>query len=477
MIYRVTSALRFYFCTEQNIKYSDGNELERFKIRRILIAYFLAPLIIHIIWWSYMISHHRLDLFLQHSDGKFRGPLWILSVITIVGSLIGGASSEGGGAVAFPVLSLGLGVSPYTARDFTFMIQSVGMSAAAFSIFYSGIRIEWRSLIYCTVGGMIGLLFSLQYIVPFFSESFCKIYFVCIWFAFALILYWFNLTTNDNVYTEIPQWEKGEIYRKTFYRFPTNSNFFSQIFPESWQNQQWDEISLVINTKAIALICIGFLGGFFSAISGAGLDICSFAMLTLLFRVSERVATPTSVVLMAANSLIAFAFRASVPTRPLIIYPGQQAGSLDPIETLAWELWLVTIPIACLGAPFGAYLASFFHRHVFIYLVIILDTVQLIAAFVIIQPWTSKETNQPSVLCGTAALMFVLSFGFFYFIAHLGYRFAPTINEDHENVVCSLSSSSSSNEFEMSLKVSDRSNSTEDDNSPGSQQNILHLIA
>ena len=34
------------------------------------------------------------------------------------------------------------------------------------------------------------------------------------------------------------------------------------------------------------------------------MDICSFSVLTLLFRVSEKVATPTSIVLMAINASV-----------------------------------------------------------------------------------------------------------------------------------------------------------------------------
>lgn len=41
----------------------------------------------------------------------------------------------------------------------------------------------------------------------------------------------------------------------------------------------------------------------------SGIDICTFSILTLLFRVSEKVATPTSVVLMAINTLVGFMYR------------------------------------------------------------------------------------------------------------------------------------------------------------------------
>ena len=57
------------------------------------------------------------------------------------------------------------------------------------------------------------------------------------------------------------------------------------------------------------LIIAGIFGGIFTAVSGSGLDICSFSILTLLFRVTEKTATPTSVILMAGNTVVGFFWR------------------------------------------------------------------------------------------------------------------------------------------------------------------------
>ena len=56
-------------------------------------------------------------------------------------------------------------------------------------------------------------------------------------------------------------------------------------------------------------ISLGFIGGMFSALAGSGVDICSFSVLCLLFRISEKVATPTSVVLMAINTCVGLYWR------------------------------------------------------------------------------------------------------------------------------------------------------------------------
>ena len=57
------------------------------------------------------------------------------------------------------------------------------------------------------------------------------------------------------------------------------------------------------------MLLIGVIGGTFSALAGSGVDICSFSVLCLLFRVTEKVATPTSVVLMAINTCVGFYWR------------------------------------------------------------------------------------------------------------------------------------------------------------------------
>jgi uncharacterized membrane protein YfcA len=84
-----------------------------------------------------------------------------------------------------------------------------------------------------------------------------------------------------------------------------------------------------INWKACILVATGFLGGIFSSISGSGIDICSFAVLTLLFRVSEKTATPTSVLLMAINTVVGFLYREY-----------GQGG----VESDAWGFFLVCAP-------------------------------------------------------------------------------------------------------------------------------------
>jgi len=49
-----------------------------------------------------------------------------MPLVMIIGGFLGGATSEGGGAVAFPVMTLALNLEPEVARDFLFVTQSAG---------------------------------------------------------------------------------------------------------------------------------------------------------------------------------------------------------------------------------------------------------------------------------------------------------------------------------------------------------------
>ena len=91
--------------------------------KRILVKYrkYIAILIplsfYHLVWWCLAIRNNYFPLFNTH---------YIMSITMIFGSMVAGATSEGGGAVAFPVMTLALKIKPAIARDFSLMTQSCG---------------------------------------------------------------------------------------------------------------------------------------------------------------------------------------------------------------------------------------------------------------------------------------------------------------------------------------------------------------
>ncbi|VDN34492.1 unnamed protein product [Cylicostephanus goldi] len=189
-----------------------------------------------------------------------------MPIVMFFGSTVAGMTSEGGGAVAFPVMTLLLQIDPSVARDFSLIIQSAGtlwgpskllcclelllpgMTCAMCVVLIMEIQIEKRAILFGTLGSIPGFIVGSVFML-----------FVSIWSSFAVALYILNSQHKRRTYDVIPEfnlWKTG------------------------------------------ILVVTGFVGGVFTAFAGSGVDICTFSIITLLFRVSEKTATPTSVVLM-----------------------------------------------------------------------------------------------------------------------------------------------------------------------------------
>ncbi|CAD7702611.1 unnamed protein product [Ostreobium quekettii] len=216
-------------------------------------------------------------------------------------------------------MTLVFSVLPVVALDTSYMVQSVAMSAASFTILFMRVKVDFRSLLWCTVGGVPGIVFGLEGVAPRLTPSYTKMYFVVIWFAFAFSLYLLNRNHGRPVFGKVYDFDRGAI----------------------------GILGLRIKWKALVLMGFGFVGGIFTAMTGSGIDICAFSALTLLFRVSEKVATPTSVILMAANSCVGFTYRQL---------------AMGGVEEDAWSFFAVSVPLAVIFAPMGSLLGSHLHR-------------------------------------------------------------------------------------------------------------------
>lgn len=314
---------------------------------RLLVGILIPLLFFEILWWLLAIRHNYFEYFPSR---------YLLTITMIFGSTIAGMTSEGGGAVAFPVMTLALNIAPGVARDFSLMIQSCGMAAASFTIIWMKIKLETHSLLFCSLGAVGGMVFGLEVVDSALTSHEKKLGFVCIWFSFAFALFLLN----------------REHKRKTF-----------------------DEIQKFGVWQAMLLIVMGFLGGIFSAVAGSGVDICSFSVLTLLFRVSEKVATPTSIVLMAINASVGFYWREMMTD--------------TGVEVDAWGYLIVCVPVVVVFAPLGSLIASHFHRQVLAALVYILDALALITAFIVIPLDLHLGIMSGSFLVGGLFLFLLMS--------------------------------------------------------------------
>lgn len=280
-----------------------------------------------------------------------------MSVIMIFGSFIAGASAEGGGAVAFPVMTLVYDISPEVARNFSLAIQSIGMTAAAWLIIRNRYLVEYRYLVPASIGGILGIILGTYFLVPLIPVPFTKMLFVTFWLSFGIVLYYINHIDKRKVVEKLPAFTSVDI---------------------------------------ILLIVVGMLGGSLSALLGSGLDIFSFSYVTMRYHLSEKVATPTSVIIMAINTVIGF-FLHSVIIRDF--------GMAE------FQYWLVCIPIVILGAPLGAYFMNKKTRHFIAKFLYVIIVVQFIGALLIIRP--------TGILFTFTIAVFVFGILFFFGFRHL----------------------------------------------------------
>lgn len=285
---------------------------------------YLSFLIIVLSCWTYyMFSTNSFQLYVRH----------FYALITMIfGSFIAGSSPEGSAAIAYPVFTLLLKITPAVARNFAFAIQSVGMTSASLLILNLKIKVEWNYIKYVTFGGLFGLVFGTYYIVPLISPPLAKLFFVSLWLSFGLVL-WYNNTKPQRVV--------------------------------------FDQIVHFMKSDMVRLMILGLIGGMISSIFGTGINIFSFCFMTIYYRINEKVAVPSSVIIMTIETLLGFFIHARV---------------VKDFQPQAFQMWLVCVPFVAFFAPLGSFVVNKVPRKMvatFLYVILI---VQFFGAMWVIKP-------------------------------------------------------------------------------------------
>ncbi len=304
------------------------------KIPLLYIAFFLLVIPI---WLIYMSTQNGFALYKTY---------WMSALTMVFGSFIGGATSEGGGAVAFPVFTFILHLPPPVGRNFSFAIQSIGMTSASLLIIGLKIRVDWRAIRTVTIGGIPGLLLGTFLVVPLISGPMTKIFFVSLWLSFAFALFLSNRNTGRKVLAQLP---------------------------------------VLATTDTLRIVLFGFIGGIIAAIFGDGINIFTFCLFTLHYRLSEKVATPTSVIIMTIHTLIGFGLHVFV---------------VQDFQPVAFNYWLCALPVAILMAPFGAYIINFFSRQAIANILYVTTVVQYVGALAVLRPPISTLLLSATVVIG-----------------------------------------------------------------------------
>lgn len=132
MIMMLISGQKLDEAVQNEIDFNRKNLPFHEKYRKF-IAVLIPFIFFQLCWWSLAIRYDLFQLFPTR---------YALSVTMVFGAFIAGSTSEGGGAVAFPVMTLLLHISPEVSRDYSLMIQSVGMASSSFAIMWMKIKIE-----------------------------------------------------------------------------------------------------------------------------------------------------------------------------------------------------------------------------------------------------------------------------------------------------------------------------------------------
>ncbi|MDJ0553937.1 MAG: sulfite exporter TauE/SafE family protein [Microcoleaceae cyanobacterium MO_207.B10] len=299
-------------------------------------------LIAIIVWTAWFTLLGGKDAFSYMSE------YWQIAVTMVLGSAIAGGTSLGGGAVAFPIFTKILHIPPQDAKIFSLAIQSVGMSAASLAIYFTGIQVEWQVIRWGSLGGFLGIFLGYGLLAPILPPDIIKISFTVMLTSFAITLLVLNREARYP-YLTIPTW--------------------------------------TIREQSIVLLA-GLLGGIMSGLAGNGIDICIFSVMVLLFRFCEKVATPTSVILMAINAVVGFGLQVFV-----------FQDFTDPVRSY----WLAAIPVVVVGAPVGAMFCNLLPRETIANILIVLIFIEVITSLILIP-------LRPIALCSSLIVLVIFSY-------------------------------------------------------------------
>ncbi|ODA65954.1 Sulfite exporter TauE/SafE [Methyloligella halotolerans] len=243
-----------------------------------------------------------LALFGWLSSLSFLLDHWFYPAIMVLGAFVAGLTPEGGGAVAFPVLSVFLDIDRATARDFSLMIQSVGMTSAS----------VW---ILSRKGADLAAYAPVLWFVPV----------AFIGFVVGMLLL-----------QEIPTFIIQALFLSLILTFA---------LAYAWSRHRGTRTRLHVSdlTDRVALLLVLFAGGLCASLFGTGADIVLYTLLVTRFRMNEKIATQQSILLMAAVSVAGSLYRA--------LWDAGLTG--EQVQT-----WLCAYPVVLIMAPLGSYALS-----------------------------------------------------------------------------------------------------------------------
>ncbi len=302
--------------------------------------YFTLLGVILITWLTYMLSN---NLFFLFDDN------WIISLTMVLGSFIAWSTAEWWGAVAFPVFTKLFNIAASDAKVFSLMIQSIGMTMAMFIIWLKKIKILKNVVLWWAIWWFLWQLIGISIVL---SSLQLKILFtVLVSFLWVVLL---------------SKLLKKDILDNT-------------------------EIKNSLKT-VIVFLFIWAIWGLLTSKMWTWLDMIVFILLTMLYGINAKISTPTTICLMAINSIFWFILQ---------LY-------LWAVNNVVLTYWLVSIPVVIIWAPLWAIIVSKISQNiliVFLLSFILLDIVSTI--------YTVNYTDEVLLFSLQSLLV---AFSFFYIL-------------------------------------------------------------
>ncbi|CAJ1408958.1 unnamed protein product [Effrenium voratum] len=315
------------------------------------------------------------------------GSFYPMSVAMLFGSVIAGSMPLGGGVVAFPVVVLFIHFQAEEGRDFSLLIQSIGMSAASFVILYKKKHLchTWLifSFIICGVQGML-----LGFERPLGKRT------VTIGFTTTVTCFAMAFFYNKMLSSRKCEGNEGEVPH-------VNASPWQILQVKQLQHGRgWQlfgrQLPLVL-TLLVGLF--GLVGGFLSANHGSGADMLAYIFGVFVWnylipepaRMSETMMTASSVVIMTACSL---------------------AGSLvrvltGDISDKVFLCWAACTPVVVIGAPLGAlflteHMTLILRRGFFVFVVVMFVSMGIWILSDDLMSWLAVSSALAMTACGLA---------------------------------------------------------------------------
>lgn len=329
---------------------------------------------------------------------------WVAALTMVFGSFVAGSTPQGGGAVAFPVFTKVLDIPAPVARTFSLCVQAVGMGAATASVVINRRPVVWRAVRTATPVAVVAFL-ATAYLAgdpsePFWPSTlpgaYVKMTFTLVIAALAVVVY-------------------------LGWRLPVR-----QVAPTLPKD----------NTRVTAaLVVAGLLGGGAASLVGSGADVMIYLCVVVLFGIDARVGVPTSVIPMAALSVVGLVLYGIVDGQLAIGLTGDTlngdtlngntlndrvvrvGGDVVDLEAARFDLfglWLAAAPIVAWGAPLGSYVASRLKQRHLVAFVLLLALAEVTTTIIFLD----ELRTSPALVAYSIAMAVVLIGGMLVLTRH-----------------------------------------------------------